>query len=119
MKKIKSITASVLLLASLAVFAPLNFTGCGTTAGQVTYDTLASVGAAVDGAMKGAAAQKVAGNITSAQWQQIAAKHGVYLVAYNAAVDGAAVALDKATVPANVAAAENDLLAIINLFLKK
>jgi hypothetical protein len=117
----KRLTAILLLIISLAALSPLPalLTGCGSTPAQITYDTLASVGAAVDAAMKGAAGARAQGQLTTDQWNKIAAKHAIYLAAYNTAIDAAAVALDKATVPANVAAAEQDLLALINQFLPK
>lgn len=89
--------------------------GCATAA-KVTYSTLASIGVAENGAMTVAANAEVRGQITQDQWNQIAAKHALFLVSYDAACNAAAVALDQATVPANVTALETDVLNLVTAF---
>lgn len=96
--------------------AALSFTGCATTA-KVAYTTLASIGSAENGAMVVAANAEVKGTITMAQWQQIAAKHALFLVAYDTACNAAAVSLDQAMVPANVTALETDLVTLVASFI--
>lgn len=90
--------------------------GCATTA-KVAYTTLASIGSAENGAMVVAANAEVKGTITMAQWQQIAAKHALFLVAYDTACNAAAVSLDQATVPANVTALKTDLVNLVASFI--
>ena len=56
------------------------------------------------------------GKITSAQWQTIAAAHAKYRLAYNTAIDAAAVALDKAAVPAELSSLAGDVVTLISQF---
>lgn len=104
----KKLILSLLLVTAL--------TACKEPASTIAYQTLATIGATENSAMKAAALAKKQGTITPAQWQSVADKHALFLVSYNAAVDGAAVALDKASVPANVAALEGDVLNLVTSF---
>lgn len=118
MKTIRSAFVACLIAISVVTLpSVVIFTGCmNQSAATVTYKTLDTLGAGVDAAMKTAALLKVNGKITSAQWQTVADAHAMFLVAYNAAIDAAAVALDKASVPANVQALATDVLNIVASF---
>ena len=111
-----------LLCLCAALCAPIAVqTGCKSppTASQAAYSTLDGVGAAVDAAMKTAAQLRVAGKISSADWQRIADAHAKFRVGFNSAVDAAAVALDRASVPADLAALAGDVLSLISTFQGK
>jgi hypothetical protein len=109
-------TAGLMVLFAVAAFAPLEFIACKTTptVSQATYNTLDGVGASVDAAMKVAAALKVSGKISDAQWQTVASKHALYLNYYNQAVTFAAGNLATATAPPNVVAAAQDITTTVN-----
>ena len=86
--------------------------GCGTTPAQVTYKTLAAVGATEDAAMKTAASLKASNSITDAQWATIASAHTKYQAAYTVAVNAAIVAVgatNSGSFPAT-----SDLIALAN-----
>lgn len=113
--------AGLLVLASVAGLAVISqtTTGCKSTPpSAVAGKTLDSIGASVDAAMKTAALLKTSGKISSDQWQTIANAHAKYLAGYNAAIDAAAVAVDKATVPANVSALAADVINLVQAFNK-
>lgn len=111
---------SVFFVAGLFVLTTPALTGCKTppSASAVAYDTLSSVGATVDASMKAAASLRASGKITAAQWQSVADIHAKYLVGYNAAIDAAAVAVDSAQVPANVAALATSIVNLVQTFTK-
>lgn len=87
--------------------------GCST---NQAYNTLATIGATENAAMKAAAIAKVQGKLTDAQWAQIDSKHALFLKGYNTAVDAAAVTIDKATVSTEVTALETDVINLISSF---
>lgn len=104
-------------LKSLFYSSPLFFIlGCGSV-GVVTYKTLATVGAAENAAMVSAATMYVNNTISSNSWNTISADHAKFLVAYDTACLGAAVALDQATVPTNVLALETVVLQDVATFI--
>lgn len=91
--------------------------GCATPA-KIAYSTLASIGVAENGAMTVAATAYAKGQITQAQWNQIADAHGKFLPAYDTACSAAAVTLDQATVPANVTTLETDVITLVAAFVQ-
>lgn len=101
----------------LSLVACVFIVGCASPA-KIAYSTLASIGVAENGAMTVAATAYVKGQITQAQWNQIADAHGKFLPAYDAACNGAAVALDQATVPAEVASLEGNVVNLVAAFVQ-
>lgn len=93
-------------------------TGCTTTAKQIEYKTLASVGLAVDDAMKAAANARHNNKLTAMQWETVTALHDVkFLPVYNQACDAAS--LDLNTVPtADLVKLATDLITTIQKLIK-
>lgn len=102
------------LLTSLTLI--LFLSACSSVSTTVG-NTLAAIGTAENGAMVTAANAEVAHTITEAQWQQIATAHGQFLASYDVACSAAAVALDKAAVPADVTALEQNVLNLVATFI--
>jgi hypothetical protein len=91
--------------------------GCSSPA-KIVYSTLASVGVAENGAMTVAANAYAKGQITQAQWNQIADAHSKFLPAYDTACSASAVALNQATVPADVTTLEADVVNLVASFVQ-
>lgn len=90
--------------------------GCAS-AKKTAYTTLASVGMAVDKAMVAAADAKVAGLISDADWQKIAAAHAKYRVAYSTACDLAGADLTQFS-PAQVTNLAFEIINLVNSLKK-
>lgn len=103
-------------LLAMCLLSPVALTGCKSSAPvtpvTLAYQTLGSVGAAVDAATKIVAAAQVKGTITAAQGAQYGVKHDQFNAAYNLAVALAATATDNGLAmpaPADVLALYGDL----------
>lgn len=108
------------IVAATVICAPAIITGCKSPppVSAVVGQSLDALGATTDAAMRAAAKLVVSGNINPQQWKQISDLHAKFRVSYNAAVASAAVALDQASVPADLAQLGSDLLALIQTFTK-
>lgn len=97
-RKGRSILAAIAL--AFAISSPA-FHGCSTPPSQrvAAVNTLKSIGAAADAAMRVAAGAYHDGRLTAAQWAKIAEAHDRFQALYNVAVAGVQANLDSIASP--------------------